>query len=229
MEFPSIHRRLSLALQAILLAATAGAIWEQQWLTAFVSSGIICITLLPLFIERYFHVYIPPQFQLLAIAFVFASLFLGEVRGYYARYGWWDTALHTTSGFLLGIIGFLLVHLLNETEKINFHMKPGFVAFFAFLFAIGMGAIWEVFEFMMDTFFGTNMQKAMLDDPSGLTDTMVDITVDIIGALVISLLGYRYLKRTGNDSFLEQWIAAFTKRNPRLFRRPTRRAAASRR
>lgn len=219
MEFPSIHRRLSFALQAILIAETIIALLEQQWLTAFIASGIICITLLPFVVERQFHVYIPPQFQLLAIAFVFASLFLGEMRGYYDRFWWWDVALHTTSGFLLGIVGFLLVHLLNETEKVSFHMKPGFLAFFAFLFALGVGALWEIFEFLMDTFVGSTMQKPMFDDPSGLTDTMIDLIVDAMGALTISLLGYRYLKKDGINSFLEHWIAIFIKKNPRLFRR----------
>lgn len=224
MAFLPLHRRLSLVLQVILLAATVGALWEQQWLTAFISSGIICITLLPLLIARKFEVFIPPQFQLLAIGFVFASLFLGEVHNYYARFWWWDIALHTTSGFLLGIVGFLLVHLLNETKSIGLHMKPGFVAFFAFLFAVGIGTLWEIFEFAMDTFVGTNMQKPMFNDPSGLLDTMTDLIVDALGALAISLLGYRYLKRSAQDSFLEKLIDSFIKRNPRLFTRQRRKS-----
>ena len=97
--------------------------------------------------------------MLLTIVFVFASLFLGEVREYYIRFWWWDLALHAGSGFLLGIIGFLLVYVLNETEEIGVHMKPGFVAFFAFLFAVGIGVLWEIFEFCMDIFFNMNMQK----------------------------------------------------------------------
>ena len=98
-------------------------------------------------------------------------------------------------------------------------MKPGFVAFFAFLFAIGVGAIWEIFEFSMDQLFGLNMQKAMLGDPSGLTDTMWDMIVVVFGALSIALLGYGYLKTAGNESFMERWIQAFIERNPRFFQR----------
>lgn len=210
------HRRLTFVLQAILFAGAVAAIWEQQWLNAVITLGIIVITLVPLFLKR-FDVFIPPEFELLAIGFVFASLFLGEVRGYYERFWWWDIALHAASGFLLGITGFLLVHVLNEIKHIEMHMKPGFVAFFAFLFAVGMGAIWEIFEFGMDHFLGTNMQKEMLGDPSGLTDTMFDLIVDTLGALIISILGYGYLKTSGNTSFLERWIRAFIDSNPRLF------------
>jgi len=214
-----IHRRLTFVLQAILAAGAAAAVWEKQWLTAVLTVGIIGITLVPVLLARRFRVYIPPQFQLLAIAFIFASLFLGEVGGFYTRFWWWDIILHTGSGFLLGIIGFLLVHILNETEKIGVYLNPGFVAFFAFLFSVGTGALWEIFEFGLDSLMGMNMQKGMLGDESGLTDTMFDLIVDTLGALVIAVLGFKYLKTAGTKSFLERWIADFIARNPHLFRR----------
>lgn len=213
------HRQVSLLLQALLIAEILAALWQQRWFVAFITTGIVAVTLLPVVLERRFHVHIPPQFQLFAIAFVFASLFLGEVHGYYTRFWWWDLALHTISGFLLGIVGFLLVHLLNETEDIGIHMNPGFVAFFAFLFALGVGALWELVEFAMDTFFGMNMQKAMLGDASGLTDTMLDLLVDALGALVITTYGYVHLSTADRDSFLRRWISAFIRNNPGLFRR----------
>ncbi len=214
-----IHRRLTFVLQAILVVEVVVATWNQQWLAAVVTFGIIVVTLFPLFLGKFFRVFIPPEFVLLAIAFIFASLFLGEIRGYYTRFWWWDIALHSCSGFLLGIIGFLLVHVLNETEDIDVHMKSGFVAFFAFLFAVGLGALWEIFEFSMDSFFSMNMQKEMFGDPSGLTDTMWDLIVDTLGALVITVLGYGYVKTARNESFLERLIQTFIKSNPRLFNR----------
>lgn len=217
MQLYLTHRRVTLALQAILAAEVLVALWRQQWFVAFITTGIVVITLVPLLLERRFRVHIPPQFQLLAIAFVFASLFLGEVHGYYTRFWWWDIALHTMSGFLLGVVGFLLVYLLNETEEIGVHMKAGFVAFFAFLFSLGIGALWEIFEFAMDTFFGMNMQKTMFEDASGLTDTMIDLVVDGAGALVVALFGYHHLKTADRGSFLERWIDTFIRRNPQLF------------
>lgn len=218
MDESTLHSRLTTLLQIILLAGAVGAVWEQQWFNAVIISGIILITLLPQLLARQFNVVIPAEFQLLTIGFVFASLFLGEVHGYYTRFWWWDIVLHTSSGFLLGIIGFLLVYVLNETEQIQLNMRPGFVAFFAFLFALGTGAVWEIFEFTIDSLFGTDMQKTMLGDSSGLTDTMWDLIVDAVGALIISVLGYGYLKAKRDESFLRRWIRKFIKSNPRLFR-----------
>ncbi|NWO04180.1 MAG: hypothetical protein HLX50_00315 [Alteromonadaceae bacterium] len=213
------HQRITAVLQMILLAEALLALWSQKWFIAFLTSMIILITFFPVLFERRFRIHIPPELQLAAIGFVFASLFLGEVHGYYTRFWWWDILLHTSSGFLLGILGFLLVHIMNETEKLQLHMKAGFVAFFAFLFALGMGALWEIFEFTMDSLFGMNMQKPMLDDPSGLTDTMWDLIVDALGALIVSFLGWRYLKNPEQRSFLERWIDSFVARNPRFFKR----------
>ncbi|WP_111495230.1 MULTISPECIES: hypothetical protein [Marinobacter] len=213
------HQRITIALQLVLLVQAVFALIERQWMTAAFVLLIIGITFLPVLVERRFRIFVPPQMQLLAIGFVFAALFLGEVRGYYTRFWWWDIVLHTSSGFLLGILGFLLVHILNETERLEMHLKPGFVSFFAFLFAVGFGALWEIFEFSMDQLFGMNMQKAMLGDPSGLTDTMWDLIVDTIGALVIAILGWRYLRQGTGESFLARWINAFIERNPRFFTR----------
>ena len=188
------------------------AVIQGRWLTATVTAGIIVVTVLPLVLGRRFAVHIPPEFEVLAVVFAYASLFLGEVHGYYVRFWWWDVVLHVGSGFLLGILGFLLVYVLNEIENVDLHMRPRFVALFAFMFAVGMGALWEIFEFGMDQLFDLNMQK------SGLIDTMWDLIVDAGGALVISVLGWSYLSKTGNNSFLERWIAAFVRANPRLFK-----------
>lgn len=173
----------------MLLVGMLLAAWKGQWSAAFATAGVVVIASLPMVFVRRFHVYVPPEFGMLAVVFVFASLFLGEVHGYYLRFWWWDVVLHTASGFLLGLLGFLLVYVLNEKEDVDLRMKPGFVALFAFMFAIGMGALWEIFEFSMDTLVGSNMQK------SGLRDTMWDLIVDAIGALLTAVLGYVYLRR----------------------------------
>ncbi len=212
MSLPGLHKALTLFLQATLFLGVVLFCFQERWLTAVVTLAIIILTLLPLLLGRRFDVRIPPEFELLAVLFVYASLFLGEVHGYYIRYWWWDAVLHTGSGFLLGVLGFLLVYVLNERPDADVHMRPRFVALFAFMFAVGMGALWEIFEFAMDQIFGMNMQK------SGLVDTMWDLIVDTIGAAVIAILGWIYLRAAGSDSFLERWITQFVRSNPRLFR-----------
>jgi hypothetical protein len=198
------------ALQAFLALGLVLSAWNGVWMNAFLVALILVLTFWPHFVGTRFSVFIPPEFELAAIAFIFATLFLGEVHGYYVRYAWWDKALHTSSGFLLGVLGFLLVYVLNQDDRIQLRMNARFVALFAFAFSVAVGAVWEIFEFAMDSFFGLNMQK------SGLVDTMWDLIVDTVGAGVVAGLGFVWMRR-GTDSFLEDWIESFVRANPRLF------------
>lgn len=219
MRESAIHRRLSYALEVILAAQVMVALWAQQWLTAIFTLGIILITMVPLLLARRLHVYIPPQFQLLTIAIVFAALFLGEVHDYYARFWWWDSALHAVTGVLMGIIGFLLIYVLCKTDQMPPPAKASTVAFFAFTFAVTAGVLWEIGEFIIDRLLDTRLQKPMLGDPSGLTDTMVDLIIDTLGAASICIYGYFHLRRATSSSFLERWISSFIDNNPRLLQR----------
>lgn len=212
-----IHRGTLIVLQTIMAVELLLVFRDGQWMNAFLVMAIMAITLSPAVIGRHLQVHIPAEFQVLAVVFVFAALFLGELHSYYARFWWWDIALHTSSGLLMGILGFLLVYVLNENERVDIHVRPRFVALFAFLFAVTVGTLWEIFEFAMDQIVGTQMQKPMLGDPSGLTDTMWDMMVNALGALTISALGGWYMKRR-ERSFIEAWIRRFVERNPRLFR-----------
>jgi len=213
----SIYRNILIVLQIIMAVELILVVYEGQWINTFLIIAIMAITLLPAVLGRRFRVYIPAEFQILAVIFVFAALFLGEIQSYYIRIWWWDIALHTSSGLLMGLLGFLLIYVLNESKNIDIHMLPRFVAMFAFLFAVAVGALSEIFEFAMDQVFGTNMQKPMLNDPSGLTDTMWDMIVNTLGTLAISALGWWYMKQR-ERSFIEVWIRKFIERNPRLFR-----------
>jgi hypothetical protein len=207
-----LHLWIKIALQGVLLLELCFALYRGIWLTAAQVAGVMFLTTAPTRLSRRFSVYIPPEFEALAIAFIFASLFLGEIHRYYDRFWWWDLALHAGSGLLFGLIGFTLVYALNQERRIHLHMQPGFVAIFAFAFSVAAGAIWEIFEFTMDNLFGLNMQK------SGLVDTMWDLIVDTIGSATIAIVGYTYMK-SGEQSFAQKWIDRFVEGNPGLFSR----------
>ncbi len=208
------HLAILAVLQLIMAAQLVLLLVREDWLQAFLVVGIMALTLAPVVLRM--PVEIPSEIQIVAVLFVFATLFLGEVRDYYERFWWWDAVLHTSSGLLLGMLGFMFVYILNEDRNVDLHMRPFFVALFAFFFAVGIGAIWEIFEFGMDRFFGTNMQPATPHDPSGLTDTIHDLIVDTVGAAAVSIGGWRYLARARKAHF-DNWAKRFIQRNPQLF------------
>jgi hypothetical protein len=52
-------------------------------------------------------------------AFLFASFALGKVRDFYEQVWWWDLALHGSSSFVTGLIGFLAVFVFYMTQRVR--------------------------------------------------------------------------------------------------------------
>jgi hypothetical protein len=157
--------------------------------------GLIVMTL-PSFINRKFSIQIPSFVEILFYVFLYCAIYLGEVRSFYYLIPFWDTILHAFSGAMLGALGFSLVSMLNREVSNYVKLSPFFIALFAFSFALAFGSIWEIYEFVMDQIFNTNMQKFItyegvtLIGKAALRDTMKDIIVDTISALLVSLVGY---------------------------------------
>lgn len=155
---------------------------------------------LPTFLTRKYNIKIPTAMYIVYLIFLYAAIFLGEVRNFYHVVPYWDTILHTFSGGMIGALGFSFVSLLNNIENLHLHLTPIFVAFFAFCFAIALGVVWEVYEYVFDGLLGLNMQKFLLESGEAfvgreaLSDTMQDLIVDSIGAFIMCAIGYVSLK-----------------------------------
>ena len=189
-----IQLYVSYGVQVILIGTMLWSLVQENWLSLFLASASLVLSFLPAIVRRSTRVYLPIEIDLVTIVFVFASVYLGELRSYYIRFWWWDLVLHTTAGFVMGLFGFILVYVLNREHRAELTMSPFFIGLFSFAFAMTFGVLWEIFEFGMDSLFGMNMQK------SGLPDTMGDLIVNTIGAAVVSTLGYFYVR--GGDSLL---------------------------
>ena len=160
----------------------------------------VAVMFLPSALERRLRVAIPGFMYILFILFLYAAIYLGEIRSFYYRVPHWDLLLHGFSGLMLGALSFSVIRLLNETERVRLNLSPAFVALFAFSFAVSMGVLWEVYEFFVDGLLGLNMQKYALENGQllvgreALADTMGDLIVDAAGALIMSAIGYVSVK-----------------------------------
>lgn len=201
---------LARTIWVLLLLLAAGALLFARWSLAFVAFVTLALSMAPLWLARWAEVRVPPSFMAAIVLFIAGTLFLGEVFDFYTRFWWWDIAMHGGSAVGFGLIGFVLVFMMFQGDR--FAAPPSAMAFFAFCFALAVGALWEIFEFSMDQSFGLNMQK------SGLLDTMGDLIVDTLGALVGAASGFLYLKWQADRGPMGM-IDEFVRRNPRLFRR----------
>lgn len=181
------------------------------WTALLGSFLVISVSLFPYFLQRKYKINFPIEFQFALTLFLFASLFLGEVAGFYSIFWWWDLLLHTGAGVAFGFISFLILYTLYFRGKIT--SSAFLIAVFSFTFAVAMGTIWEIFEFTIDSFLGTTMQS------SGLTDTMFDNIVNAFGALFVSVLGYLYIKKqTRGYGIFHHLVTKFLRQNPRFSR-----------
>lgn len=195
---------------SLLLLSAGTAAWEGRWSLSFVALATLALALAPVFLARWFDITLPLPFVAATTLFVVASIFMGEAFDFYERVWWWDIALHGSSAIGFGLIGFVFVLMMFEGDR--FAAPPWAMCLLAFAMAVTVGAIWEIFEFLMDLWFGLNMQK------SGLTDTMGDLIVDVIGAGIASWIGYVYLR--GKDRSFWTWpVDRFVALNRKLFRK----------
>jgi len=201
---------IMLAIWAMLLLTALVAFAFSRWSLAFVSLATLALSLVPPILASRWSLNLPVPFLLATTLFFFATIFLGEAFDFYERLWWWDLALHGSSAIGFGLIGFLFVFMLFDGDR--FAAPPSAIAFITFCVAMTIGAIWEIFEFLMDRAFMLNMQK------SGLDDTMGDFIVNAAGSIVASLTGYLYLVRD-SKIFFGRGLSQFIKLNRHLYRR----------
>jgi hypothetical protein len=204
---------LTVLIQAWLALGLIVFLVRRDWENVFLTATVIGLIVFPGLVLRRSRVHVPPEFQLIAAAFVFLSLFLGSATDFYYSFWWWDMALHTTSGFLLGIVGWLVLFLLLQTDRLPRGVGPGLVCVFGVTFAVTLGVLWEVFEFAVDSLWP---HINMMSNETGVADTMHDLIVNFIGAVAVGLMGWAY-SRSGRFSYIVDAVRRFMRRNPRLF------------
>ena len=231
-------------LRVLVLVSLVRQIMLRNYEGAFFCILTIVLLYVPSWIQVKLHIELPPALEITILCFIFAAEILGEVNAFYVNVPHWDTMLHTLNGFLAAAVGFSMVLLLNDDERLTFDLSPFFLALVAFCFSMTIGVLWEFFEFGMDYFFHSDMQKdtiihnlytvaldttrtnkvvavkdiqdVVINGESlglggyldiGIIDTMKDLFVNFIGAVVFSVAGFFYArskgeKRTAAQSFV---------------------------
>ncbi len=236
-----------LIIRLLIFGVMISSIVTENWFNVFMCLFSLILIMIPSIVDRQFHISLPWGLEIVIVLFVFAAQILGEVREYYLEYALWDDMLHTTNGFIMAAIGFSLIAVLNNNDRIQFTLTPFFVAFFAFCFSMTTAVIWEFFEYSMDALFLTDMQKdtvitqisSVMFNPEGrnvsitipiesvaingetwnyggyidigLIDTMLDMFVNFVGAVVFSIIGYLNQKMNGEGKFAGMFIPKLKK------------------
>lgn len=192
----ALVRRSPLILAAVVLLVSAAVLAARgETEAAGLSVQIAMVVPVTIAVERAARVRLPTSLHAMYAALLLSAPWLGAALGRYAAWPWWDVLVHFFSGVPIALGAVLLLGVAAARRSLV--MPPGLEA----LTVVGLHSLvalaWEVAEFTADQVLGAQTQK-------GNTDTMTDLIVGTLGALLVALVLYAHRTR---GWFL--WMARF--------------------
>ena len=142
-----------------------------------VIAGVI-LPFLPEIFSKLFRIKISYRVELMY--YIILALSLGISADLYKTVPLYDKAVHTLSGAGTALIGFYMLRYF-KAEKTPAVFRGMFMIFFS----ISVAVAWEFFEFFCDKCLGQHMQQLVT---TGVDDTMLDMLVATIGAIIGGVL-----------------------------------------
>jgi hypothetical protein len=202
-----VQLQITFGIRIILFAALVLAPFRGDWVVFFVSGLALFAMFLPSLLTRNHEIHLPLEFELILALYLYMSLFLGELQGFYTKFWWWDIVLHSGASVALGFVGFLILYALYRDGRLK--TSAELLCMFSFAFAMALGALWEIAEYGVDFVVGYPIMQA-----GGLPDTVADLGADAAGALLAVTAGYFYIKhRRKGVGLFEYYIQSFFKKN----------------
>lgn len=163
---------------------------------ALISFSSIILTFFSFIYFKLFKKTLDNKLNLSFVLFLFISLYLGTLDGFY-KFTWWDTMLHFVSGIILG---FFSIDILKNLIKNKIFLKkvPKKFIFIYTLSFVALGCVlWEIYEFVIDSLFILDMQGSII---TGVTDTMIDLIAGILGGILTGLFNCHKISKFINSN-----------------------------
>lgn len=159
-------------------------IYKANFVLSILTLVAILVSFSPAILRRNYDVNIPWHLEFLI---VFAILLdtLGSAFNIYHTFTGYDFLTHTIGTATISILAFMIVYTLNFIGVVKMNLKM--MGFFTFVFAIAVGSVYEILEFMSDFFLGTHMMIS-------LENTVLDMIFNMLGGSLVAIFGMRYFK-----------------------------------
>jgi len=154
-------------------------------------------------VEHIFRTRFSLPLEIALSCFAFLSLAGGTVYNLYVVIPIWDKILHSLSGPLFSLVGIEIATVLLKNQPQGAR-KAAAAVVIAFLFALAVGYLWEIFEYTVDSVipgYDNQRWKAgileqlsdgtyIVSDRRGtaLIDTMSDMICNFIGSFIFLLI-----------------------------------------
>lgn len=135
---------------------------------------------------------------LISDAFCFLAFTIGMVFHGYTTIPLYDKLVHTLSGIFFAFLGLGIYYLLKQEKAIE-QKDGGQAILFMISFSALIAVIWEVFEYILNFILHNDPQKVLT---TGVNDTMLDMIVCLVGAVLFVFPVYRYYRKGKTGIFM---------------------------
>ncbi|MDK2973660.1 MAG: hypothetical protein PWP08_31 [Methanofollis sp.] len=189
-SYGSPGRDLAYFVQGLILLDIGYTLWIGDIFMTLVGLFGFFLTVVPYIVSRRTDICMPWEVNLLIALSLYLHL-AGHVSDYYVVFSpYYDKIAHFVSSITVSILGFALVVLVDRYSSLQ--LTRWMIVFFIVIFTMALGAFWEIYEYLFDILFQTELQH-------GLDDTMTDLIFDLFGAVIIAAVGNFYLRRLTKD------------------------------
>lgn len=184
--------RLAWLLRALILLTAVLHLVQGALLYALLCLAAIALVVIPAWLARSSAANLPFEIELVLLWWLVSDMTLGRLGALYDTSIWFDKALHLGNSVLVGMLGFLAVYVLHFSGK--FSAGKLVTGIIVVLLTLGLGAVWEILEYLADVFFAKGAQGSLLLAP--LDDTMWDLILDGVGGVIGGVLGPIYMRHS---------------------------------
>lgn len=192
-----VERRTKLV-AALRMTSIIGGVYDLIFGEPLVGIAILlCVAAisLPSILTRGRIKALPLEIELILFFMVVLQFVIGETLNFYDNVPYFDKLVHFTLPFFLGFLSFLFAFTMQATGNLRMSKVPMVIVLV--LITLGIGALWEIVEYLSDVFLGTYLQGSLTASP--LVDTMNDLIADTLGGAFGALLGLRYMTRQAGE------------------------------
>lgn len=160
----------------------------------------LCVTYLPAVLANDYDLRLSPALVFLVALSVF--LHTTGMIGLYDHTWWWDHLTHALSAAVVTSVAYATVSALDNHHE-DSYLPPRFLAIFLLTTTLAFGVLWETLEFVARD-LGRLVGATPVLVVYGVSDVLLDLVFDAIGALVVAVVG---VHRLGSDvASLTTWL-----------------------
>lgn len=172
-------------------------------------TSLIVFLIIQLILPRAAGMSNPAGMRIMISLLMLISLTIGRYFALYKRFEHYDKLQHLLYGIVVSIVAVVVLYrLLPESSR----RRPEFHGAAIGIFSTGLTMIilfiWELFEYICDRLFASDMQDWQAGGISGLTDTVLDLAVGFSGAVITSTIIVLLYGRD-REGFYLRFLAGF--------------------